>query len=96
MKTIKIIVPTILYAGMLLPCMAQSSLVDSIQDRFKDQLMLFPQEKLYLHTDKSAYIAGDTIWFRAHVVDAATHIPATVSLQQINQLIVAENRLTLS
>lgn len=57
MKTIKIIVPTILYAGMLLPCMAQSSLVDSIQDRFKDQLMLFPQEKLYLHTDKSAYIA---------------------------------------
>ena len=90
MKTIKIIVPTILYAGMLLPCMAQSSLVDSIQDRFKDQLMLFPQEKLYLHTDKSAYIAGDTIWFRAHVVDAATHIPATVSrcvyVELINQL----------
>lgn len=89
MKTIKIIVPTILYAGMLLPCMAQSSLVDSIQDRFKDQLMLFPQEKLYLHTDKSAYIAGDTIWFRAHVVDAATHIPATVSrcvyVELINQ-----------
>ena len=90
MKTIKIIVPTILCAGMLLPCMAQSSLVDSIQDRFKDQLMLFPQEKLYLHTDKSAYIAGDTIWFRAHVVDAATHIPATVSrcvyVELINQL----------
>ena len=90
MKTIKIIVPTILYAGMLLPCMAQSSLVDSIQDRFKDQLMLFPQEKLYLHTDKSAYIAGDTIWFRAHVGDAATHIPATVSrcvyVELINQL----------
>ena len=89
MKTIKIIVPTILYAGMLLPCMAQSSLVDSIQDRFKDQLMLFPQEKLYLHTDKSAYIAGDTIWFRAPVVDAATHIPATVSrcvyVELINQ-----------
>ena len=89
MKTIKIIVPTILYAGMLLPCMAQSSLVDSIQDRFKDQLMLFPQEKLYLHTDKSAYIAGDTIWFRAHVVDAATHIPASVSrcvyVELINQ-----------
>lgn len=89
MKTIKIIVPTILYAGMLLPCMAQSSLVDSIQDRFKDQLMLFPQEKLYLHTDKSAYIAGDTNWFRAHVVDAATHIPATVSrcvyVELINQ-----------
>jgi len=90
MKTIKLITFIILCAKMLLPCMAQSSLVDSIQDRFKDQLMLFPQEKLYLHTDKSAYIAGDTIWFRAHVVDAATHIPATVSrcvyVELINQL----------
>lgn len=89
MKTIKLITFIILCAKMLLPCMAQSSLVDSIQDRFKDQLMLFPQEKLYLHTDKSAYIAGDTIWFRAHVVDAATHIPATVSrcvyVELINQ-----------
>lgn len=79
----------ILCAGMSLSCVAQSSLVDSIQNRFKDQLMLFPQEKLYLHTDKSVYIAGDTIWFRAHVVDAATHIPATVSrcvyVELINQ-----------
>lgn len=86
----KIIDFIILCAGMSLSCMAQSSLVDSIQNRFKDQLMLFPQEKLYLHTDKSVYIAGDTIWFRAHVVDAATHIPATVSrhvyVELINQL----------
>lgn len=99
MKTIKI-APIILCAGMSLSCMAQSSLVDSIQDRFKDQLMLFPQEKLHLHTDKSVYIAGDTIWFRAHVVDAATHIPATVSrcvyVELINQLDSVIHRVRVS
>lgn len=32
-----------------------------------------PQEKLFVHTDKDYYVAGDTIWFRVHVADAATN-----------------------
>ena len=52
---------------------------DSITSRFMEQLRLFPQEKIYVHTDKSGYAAGDTIWLRAHLVDAATHVPASVS-----------------
>lgn len=34
-----------------------------------------PQERIYLQTDKPYYAAGDTVWFRAHLVDAATHMP---------------------
>ena len=34
-----------------------------------------PQEKLYIHTDKSFYVAGDTIWMRIHMIDAATNKP---------------------
>lgn len=52
---------------------------DSVTLRFLKQLNLFPQEKIYVHTDKPTYIAGDTIWLRAHLVDAATHIPSPVS-----------------
>ena len=48
----------------------------SLFNRFETQLSVFPQEKLYLHTDKPYYISGERIWFRAHVVDAATHIPS--------------------
>lgn len=41
---------------------------------------LIPQEKIYLHTDKPyLYSAGDDIWFRAHLVNAATHQPNTRS-----------------
>jgi len=53
-------------------------LADSLYNaakRFDIQLGLFPQEKIYLHTDKPYYISGERIWFRAHVVDAASHIP---------------------
>ena len=42
-------------------------------------LRLYPQEKIYLHTDKPYYMAGDTIRFRAHVVDAASHAPVHAS-----------------
>lgn len=38
---------------------------------FIEQLSRYPQEKLYVHTDKEHYIAGDTVWLRAHCVDAA-------------------------
>ena len=51
----------------------------SLPESLSTQLTLFPQEKVYLHTDKDSYIAGDTLWFRAYVVDAATHAPLAAS-----------------
>ena len=48
---------------------------EKIYRSFEEQLSIFPQEKVYLHTDKPYYLAGERIWFRAHVVDAATHLP---------------------
>lgn len=38
-----------------------------------------PQEKVYVHTDKAYYAAGDTIWYRAHLVDAVTNKPVSRS-----------------
>lgn len=32
-----------------------------------------PQEKLYLHLDKSYYSAGETIWFKGYLLNAITH-----------------------
>lgn len=32
-----------------------------------------PQEKVYLHTDKPYYSAGETIWFKAYLLNATTH-----------------------
>ena len=57
----------------------QQTMTDSLASLFFNQLMVFPQEKIYLHTDKPCYITGEKLWFRAHLVDAATHIPSPVS-----------------
>ena len=57
----------------------QNNIPDSLTLLFHHQLEVFPQEKIYLHTDKPYYLSGEEIWFRAHVVDAATHIPLSIS-----------------
>ncbi|MDR2774037.1 MAG: TonB-dependent receptor plug domain-containing protein [Tannerella sp.] len=48
-------------------------LTDTVTGYFIEQLGRYPQEKLYLHTDKPYYISGEKIWFRAHKVDALLH-----------------------
>lgn len=37
------------------------------------------REKVYLHSDKQFYLAGEIIWFKAYAVDAAFHRPAALS-----------------
>ncbi|GAB3028653.1 hypothetical protein GCM10027185_31210 [Spirosoma pulveris] len=36
-------------------------------------------EKAYLHTDRVQYVAGDTLWFNAYVVEATEHKPGALS-----------------
>lgn len=42
----------------------------NIANLFLQQISLFPQEKIYMQTDKTAYVAGETVWMRIHLVDA--------------------------
>ena len=59
---------------------AQQVVNDSdIMSLFYNQMAIFPQEKIYLHTDKPYYLSGERIWFRAHLANAATHVPEPVS-----------------
>lgn len=48
---------------------------DTVIRRLWTQTYLFPQEKLYLQTDKPTYVAGEKIWFRAFLVNALSNKP---------------------
>ena len=50
-----------------------------IQQRILDYYRQVPQEIIYVHTDRPYYVPGDTVWFRAHLVDAVTHTPISRS-----------------
>ena len=52
---------------------AQNLVADMIFDRISHQCLICPTEKVYLHTDRSTYVAGETIWMRAYVVDGIVH-----------------------
>ncbi len=63
----------------MLSAQETNSRLDTALLNVSKQLRMFPQEKIYLHTDKPYYITGENIFFRAHLIDALTHMPASVS-----------------
>lgn len=61
----------------------------------------FLPEKVFLHTDKEMYAAGETIWGAAYLVDGQTHKPTAfsttvhVSLVNANQEVISSLQLFL-
>ena len=54
------------------------------------------QEKLWLHLNQPYYAAGDTIWFRAYLLDAMTHQRDTLSNFIYVDLVDQRRRFILS
>jgi hypothetical protein len=59
--------------------MSAGSLPIQISNRLLNFTELYPQEKLYIHTDKSHYLPGETIWFKAYLTDASSHLSSLYS-----------------
>jgi hypothetical protein len=52
---------------------AQDEVFKGIQQRFETFSNNSAQEKIYVHTDKNFYVAGEIIWFKLYYLDGATH-----------------------
>lgn len=53
------------------------------------------QEKVFIHTDRTTYITGDHIWFRAYVVDGSMHRPLGMSRVVYVEILDATNQPVL-
>jgi len=58
-------------------------------EKFSDD---YSQQKLYLHTDKNSYLAGETIWFSAYLVNAADHSPDASSTNLHVELLDSDSK----
>ena len=58
---------------------AQGDSLSLVSDYVLDYYQKVPMEKIHIHTDRACYASGDTIWFRAYLVDAATNKPCSRS-----------------
>lgn len=72
---------------------AQQIVPNTIESLFKEELSHFPQEKIYLQTDRSIYMSGENLWFRAHLVDALMLKQANASRYVYVELINPLGRL---
>lgn len=66
---------------------AQNNHPDTISNRIWQQTCLFPNEKIHLHTDRSVYAGGDTIWFKAYLVNALDNKQETASRYIYSELL---------
>ena len=70
-----------------------------ILDRLDYLIHYYPQEKIFVHTDKAHYILGDTVWFNVTVTDASFHekdpVSGLVYVQLVNQDGVVVEKLNL-
>lgn len=52
----------------------------------------YPREKVYVHFDNTAYLTGDTIWYKAYVVRASSLKPTTLSKVLYVELLNADGQ----
>ena len=53
----------------------------------------YTQEKVYLHLDNNGYFPGETIWFKAYVMGAATLLPTDMSKVLYLELLTPEGEV---
>lgn len=58
---------------------AQAQLLGDIQSSFKSYNNYAPQEKVFVHSDKGAYLTGEILWFKVYVVDGSYNKPFDLS-----------------
>jgi TonB-dependent SusC/RagA subfamily outer membrane receptor len=52
-----------------------SRLLTDLKFKLEAHYNWYPQQKAYLHIDKSHYFVDETVWFKAYLVDASKHWP---------------------
>lgn len=67
----------ILAASLLFSCFAQT--LPGIQNEFNKYAENNLQEKLFVHTDREAYLTGEIIWFKIYDVDGTYNKPLNFS-----------------
>ena len=54
---------------------------------FNKQRQLYPQEKLFIHTDRTSYMPGERIWLCIYAVDATSLIPTDADMYAYAELL---------
>ena len=74
---------------------AQSPDFSAIRNQFENYRENVPQEKIYAHTDKNVYLAGEMLWFKIYNVDASSHQFMNISKLAYVEILDKDNKPVL-
>ena len=82
---------------LLLTCLSASGQGDpfAIPEKIDNYRQHILQEKIFVHTDKPVYFAGEIMWFKIYDVDATTHKPLDISKVAYAEILDPENKPVL-
>jgi hypothetical protein len=84
----------LLPAMLLLFNSSNGQVIQEVQNSYNLYKQSALQEKIYVHTDKSVYLAGELIWFKIYCVDGNDHKPLNLSkVAYVDVLDNAQNRV---
>lgn len=69
-----------------------SAAITTVFDTYRKQTLT---EKLFIHTDQSGYLTGETLWFSIYYVDGTYHKPLDISRVAYIELLDKEGRSVL-
>ena len=75
--------------------MAQENVLNDPAKQLNQLQQKQAREKLYLHTDRSSYVAGDQVWFNAYLVNATSHALITPQTIAYVELIDQQKEIVL-
>ena len=74
---------------------SQQTMPSSIIDLFRNYSTKTVQEKLFLHTDKEFYVAGELLWFKVYYTDGSYHKPMALSKIVYTEILNEKNESVL-
>ena len=87
------------FASLLIICQQFILSTASCQDNLNAIAAAFSQyhqnsmkEKIFVHTDKDFYVAGEIAWFKLYAVDASSHKPLELSKVAYVELLDSANK----
>jgi len=71
---------------------AQEAFSDTLVEKVKDYSNKNLTEKLFVHTDREFYLAGEILWFAIYEVDGSHHIPLPLNRVTYVELLDKNNQ----
>lgn len=71
------------------------SFIPELEEKLERCASIYPQEKVYVHTDRQIYLAGEDVWYKVYLRDANTMLSSEISSVVYVELIDQSKRVVI-